>query len=45
MSEDLVNNAMQRSAREDQKDLEAVEDRAGEPTLSYKTLLKELETH
>lgn len=45
MSEDLINNAIQRSLREDKEDLEAVEDRAGEPTLSYRTLLKELETH
>jgi len=41
MSE-LVNEAVRLATREDQEDLAAFEERAGEPTVTYEDLLKEL---
>jgi hypothetical protein len=42
---ELVNDAVRWSLREDQEDLEAFEDRVGEPTLSYEALLKDLKAN
>ena len=42
---ELVNDAVRWSLREDQEDLEAFEDRGGEPTLSYEALLKDLKAN
>ena len=44
MSE-LVNEAVRLATREDQEDLAAFEERAGEPTITYEDLLKELRAH
>jgi hypothetical protein len=44
MSE-LVNDAVRLAIREDQEDLAAFEARAGEPTITYEELLKELRAH
>jgi hypothetical protein len=44
MSE-LVNEAVRLATREDQEDLAAFEERAGEPTFTYEELLKELRAH
>jgi hypothetical protein len=44
MSE-LVNEAVRLATREDQEDLAAFEERAGEPTITYEKLLKELRAH
>ena len=44
MSE-LVNEAVRLATREDQEDLAAFEERAGEPTITYEELLKELRAH
>ncbi|HEX5681916.1 MAG TPA: CopG family transcriptional regulator [Desulfobacterales bacterium] len=44
MSE-LVNEAVRLATREDQEDLAAFEERAGEPTVTYEDLLKELRAH
>ena len=42
---EIVNDAVRWALREDQEDLEAFEDRIGEPTLSYEALLKELKAN
>jgi hypothetical protein len=42
---DLVNEAVQRSLREDQEDLAAFEERVREPLISYEELLKDLKKH
>ena len=42
---EIVNDALRWALREDQEDLEAFEDRIGEPTLSYEALLKELKAN
>ena len=39
---DLVNDAVRMALREDQEDLAAFEERAGEPTMTYEELLKDL---
>ena len=39
---DLVNESLRESLREDQEDLEAFEQRASEPVMSYESLLKKL---
>lgn len=44
MSE-LVNDAIRLALCEDQEDLAAFEARAGEPTITYEKLLKELRAH
>jgi plasmid stability protein len=42
---DLVNEAVRRGLREDQKDLAAFEERVNEPLLSYEDVLKDLKKH
>jgi plasmid stability protein len=42
---DLVNDAVRMALREDQEDLAAFDERAGEPTISYEELLKDLRVH
>jgi len=42
---ELVNDALRQSLREDQEDLQAIEDRVAEPTMSYEALLKDLKAH
>ena len=42
---DLVNDAVRTALREDQEDLSAFDERAGEPTISYEDLLKDLKAH
>ena len=42
---EVVNEAVRIALREDQEDLSAFEQRAGEPVLSYEELLKELESN
>ena len=42
---DLVNDAVQMALREDDEDLSAFGERAGEPTITYEALLKDLKTH
>ena len=42
---DLVNDAVRMALREDQEDLAAFEERAGEPTMTYEELLKDLRAH
>jgi len=42
---DLVNDAVRMALREDQEDLAAFDKRAGEPTISYEELLKDLRAH
>lgn len=39
---DLVNESLRESLREDQEDLDAFEQRAAEPVISYESLLKKL---
>lgn len=39
---ELVNNAVRESLREDAEDLAAFDERAGEPVISYESLLKKL---
>jgi hypothetical protein len=39
---DIVNESLRESLREDQEDLEAFEQRASDPVMSYETLLKKL---
>jgi len=39
---DLVNKAIRQSLAEDMEDLDAFEERAGEPNLSFEDILKEL---
>lgn len=42
---DLVNDAVQMALREDEEDLSAFDERAGEPTLTYEELLRDLKAH
>jgi plasmid stability protein len=42
---DLVNDAVRAALAEDQEDLTAFADRAGEPTMSYERLLDDLKAH
>lgn len=42
---EVVNEAVRLALREDQEDLSAFDERAGEPTLSYEALLKDLKAH
>ena len=42
---DLVNDAVRMALREDKEDLAAFEERAGEPTMTYEELLKDLRAH
>jgi len=42
---DLVNDAVRMALREDQEDLAAFEKLAGEPTMTYEELLKDLRAH
>lgn len=42
---ELVNDAVRLALREDQEDLAAFDDRAGEATLTYEALLKDLKRH
>ena len=42
---EVVNEAVRVALREDQEDLSAFEQRAGEPVLSYEELLKDLESN
>ena len=42
---EVVNEAVRIALREDQEDLSAFEQRAGEPVLSYEELLKDLESN
>lgn len=39
---EIVNESLRESLREDQEDLEAFEQRASEPVMSYEALLKKL---
>ncbi len=41
---EVVNEAVRLALREDSEDLNAFEERADEPTLSYETLLKDLKS-
>lgn len=42
---EVVNEAVRIALREDQEDLNAFTQRAGEPTLSYEELLEDLKSH
>jgi plasmid stability protein len=42
---EIVNEALRQSLREDQEDLAAFDERAGERTLSYEELLDDLKAH
>lgn len=42
---EVVNEAVRIALREDAEDLNAFEERAAEPTLSYEALLKDLKSH
>jgi len=42
---DLVNDAVRMALREDQEDLAAFDERAGEPTISYEELMRDLRAH
>lgn len=42
---EVVNEAVRLALREDAEDLNAFEERAAEPTLSYEALLKDLKLH
>lgn len=42
---EFVNKAVRMALREDQEDLSAFEERAGESTLSYEELLEDLKSH
>lgn len=42
---ELVNDAVRAALAEDQEDLAAFQERAGEPTLSYEELLNDLKAH
>jgi hypothetical protein len=42
---DLVNDAVRMALREDQEDLAAFDERAGEATISYEELLRNLRVH
>ena len=42
---DLVNSAIKLLLQEDERDLQAFEERADEPTISYEELLNDLNAH
>lgn len=42
---EVVNEAVRLALREDQEDLKAFEDRAGEATMTYEDLLEDLKQH
>lgn len=42
---DVINEAVRLSLREDQEDLNAFEERANEPTISYEELLNDLKAN
>jgi plasmid stability protein len=42
---EIVNDAVRLALAEDQEDLAAFQERAGEPTLSYEELLNDLKAH
>lgn len=42
---EIVNEALRQSLREDQEDLDAIDKRVAEPTMSYEALLKDLRAH
>lgn len=42
---EVVNEAVRQAFHEDQEDLQAFEDRAGEATMSYENLLDDLKRH
>ena len=42
---EIVNEALRQALREDQEDLAAFDERAGEHTLSYEELLDDLKAH
>ena len=42
---EIVNEALRQALREDQEDLAALDERAGERTLSYEELLDDLKAH
>ena len=42
---DLVNEAVRNALQEDQEDLAAFDERAGEPTMTYEELLNDLKSH
>lgn len=42
---EIVNEALRQALREDQEDLAAFDERAGERTLSYEELLDDLKAH
>lgn len=42
---EIVNEALRQSLREDQEDLDAIDTRVAEPTMSYEALLKDLRAH
>ena len=42
---DVVNEAVRLALQEDQEDLAAIDERAGEKTLSYEELLNDLKLH
>ena len=42
---DIVNEAVRNVLREDQEDLEAYDQRIGEPTITYEELLNDLKAH
>jgi hypothetical protein len=42
---DLVNRAVRQALEEDREDLEAIEDRVAERTITYEALLEDLKAH
>lgn len=42
---ELINEAVRQSLSEDEEDLQAFEQRAGEPMLSYEAVLRDLKKH
>ena len=42
---ELVNEAVRNALQEDQEDLEAYDQRIGEPTITYEELLNDLKAH
>ena len=42
---DIVNDSVRAELREDQEDLAAFEERAGEPMMTYEALLADLKAH
>ena len=42
---ELVNRAVRQALEEDREDLQAIEDRVEEPTITYEALLEDLKAH